>query len=306
MSAPDAAGTDGGSFFTGITHAVAGVLCFAPGAVFVRMAAGINPLEITLHRMAWTAAAIFVYSISVKHGFLINSRREARDFALFGLVAALHFGCFVASLSFTKVSHALALCYTAPIFAALFSAVMLKERCGAVKISGIIVSFVGISILVGFEPDIGPEILKGDALALVSGITLGLYHTLGRMYREQYSMPKYNGNVYLFAAMYLFVTLMTLRAVFPAGFGSVYTAYSLAGVFGSTLFGTLLGHLFVNSALRRVSTVVVSLITTQEVTTGVIFAYFALGEAASLNSAIGILISLAGIAMVITEKNGGQ
>ena len=306
MSVPNAAGADGRSFWTGITHAVAGVLCFAPGAVFVRMAAGIDPLEITLYRMAWAAAAIFVYSISVKHDFMIKSRREARDFAVFGLVAALHFGCFVASLSFTKVSHALALCYTAPIFAALFSSVILKERCGAVKTAGIMISFSGISILVGFEPDIGREILKGDALALVSGIMLGLYHTLGRMYREKYSMPKYNGNVYLFAALYLFVTLMSLRIFSPSGFGSVYTVYSLSGVLGSTLFGTLLGHLFVNSALRRVSTVVVSLITTQEVTTGVIFAYFALGEAASLNSMIGILISLAGIALVITEKNGGQ
>ncbi|HPG57326.1 MAG TPA: DMT family transporter [Candidatus Wallbacteria bacterium] len=290
---------ESGQFLTGILCAVAGVLCFAPGALFIRMAGGIDPLEITLHRMAIASIAIFVFSLFYKSDTGAKNLKECLELGSFGMIAAVHFGCFVASLSFTFVSHSLALCYTAPIFAALFSRVILSERCTVKQMWAIAVTFGGIFILVGFEPLISPKVLFGDFLALISGVALGLYHTVSRMYRDKYTLLKYKANAYFFAAVYLFIVLMVLRFSFYGGFGSVYSAYSVAGVAASAILCTLAGHALINFALRRVSTVLVSLITTQEVTGGIIFAMIFLNETLSAASFAGIAVSLAGITLVI-------
>ncbi len=295
-----AGAADGGQFATGILCAAAGVLCFAPGALFIRMADGIDPLEITLHRMALASLAIFIFSRASGADLAAKTRKEYAELAAFGLIAAAHFGCFVASLSFTFVSHSLALCYTAPIFAALFSSVILSEKCSRRQIAAIAVTFAGIFILVGFEPASGPKVLFGDFLALVSGVALGLYQTISRMYKDRYSLPKYIANAYFFAALYLFAVLGALRFSAVGSFGSVYTPYAVAGVVSSAVFCTLIGHALINFALRRVGTVLVSLITTQEVTGGIIFAMIFLNEKLSMTALTGIVISLVGIALVIS------
>lgn len=287
-------------FVTGILCAVAGVLCFAPGALFIRMADGIDPLEITLHRMALASLAIFIFAKAAGSDLAAKTRKEYAELAVFGLIAAVHFGCFVASLSFTFVSHSLALCYTAPIFAALFSSFILSEKCTGRQTAAIAVTFAGIFILVGFEPASGPKVLFGDFLALVSGVALGLYQTVSRMYKDRYSLLKYKANAYFFAALYLFAILGALRFSMCGRFGSVYTPYAVAGVVSSAIFCTLIGHALINFALRRVGTVLVSLITTQEVTGGIIFAMIFLNEKLSMTALTGIVISLFGIALVIS------
>ncbi|HBC76727.1 MAG: hypothetical protein A2008_01840 [Candidatus Wallbacteria bacterium GWC2_49_35] len=287
-------------FVIGILCAVAGVLCFAPGALFIRMADGIDPLEITLHRMAIASLAIFIFAKAAGSDLTAKTRKEYAELAVFGLIAAVHFGCFVASLSFTFVSHSLALCYTAPIFAALFSSFILSEKCTGRQIAAIVVTFAGIFILVGFEPASGPKVLFGDFLALISGVALGLYQTVSRMYKDRYSLLKYKANAYFFAALYLFAVLGALRFSMCGSFGSVYTPYAVAGVLSSAIFCTLIGHALINFALRRVGTVLVSLITTQEVTGGIIFAMIFLNEKLSLTAFTGIFVSLLGIALVIS------
>lgn len=287
-------------FVIGILCAVAGVLCFAPGALFIRMADGIDPLEITLHRMAIASLAIFIFAKAAGADLTAKTRKEYAELAGFGLIAAIHFGCFVASLSFTFVSHSLALCYTAPIFAALFSSFILSEKCTNRQIAAIGVTFAGIFILVGFEPASGSKVLFGDFLALVSGVALGLYQTVSRMYKDRYSLLKYKANAYFFAALYLFAVLVALRFSMCGRFGSVYTPYAVAGVVSSAIFCTLIGHALINFALRRVGTVLVSLITTQEVTGGIIFAMIFLNEKLSMTALTGIVVSLLGIALVIS------
>ncbi len=289
-------------FITGIIAAAAGVLCFAPGALFIKMADGITPLEITLHRMAVASLLIFIFSTASGKTITVNNKKEYAELAFFGLIAAIHFGCFVASLSFTFVSHALSLCYTAPIFAALFSGYTLQEKSSPRQIIAILITSIGIFILVGFENAINKKILFGDMLALISGIALGLYQTLSRMYKDRYTLLQYKANAYFFAAFYLFLTLITLRFTTPEGFGSVYTPKAAVGVISSAVFCTLIGHALINYALRRAGTVLVSLITTQEVTGGIIFAIIFLNEKLSAAAAAGISISLAGIAIIITGR----
>ena len=58
---------------------------------------------------------------------LALARADLPRFALFGLVAALHFLFYIGSLSFTTVAHSLSLVYTAPVFVAVLAALLLRQ-----------------------------------------------------------------------------------------------------------------------------------------------------------------------------------
>lgn len=266
------------------------------------MAEGVEPLEITLHRMALASLLIFIFSKIKKNKLVVLNFNELKELLLVGLIAALHFGCFVMSLSYTLVSHSLALCYTAPIFAMLFSNFLLNENINKYQILAIIISSFGVLILSKFEPTFNNKMIYGDILALISGISLGLYQTLSRMYKEKYDVLKYKANAYLFASIYLFVILIVLRILNENRFLSAYSFKSVLGIILSAVVCTLIGHVFINLALRNVKTTYVSIISTQEVTGGIIFAMIFLDEKLSLITLIGITLSLIGSIIVILAK----
>ena len=224
---------------------------------------------------------------------LLPRRADAFRFAGFGLAAALHFLSYIASLSFTTIAQSLALVYTAPIFVTIFSAIFLQEPIAPRKWLGAIVTVIGIAVMVGFEAQMNARMLFGDALALVSAITFGLYSVAGRSQRRRYPLFTYAGTVYALAA--LWVTPAALLSFTPSG----YTARSVAAVVASGLLPLAVGHTLYNAALRRTHATTVNLIATQEVTGGVLLGWLLLGQMPQPNEIMGIALALIGIAIVL-------
>ena len=98
------------------------------------------------------------------------TRGDWPRFALWGLVTAFHFGCYIASLDYTSVAHSLALVYTSPIWVSLLSWLVLREPLPRRKWVGIFVTLVGMGVLSGFEPAWTPRMLLGDAKASISSL----------------------------------------------------------------------------------------------------------------------------------------
>ena len=110
----------------GVMFAALAVLAFSSSPVFGRWAgATLTAYEITAGRML--TAGIVVLGIALWQRQALPPRADWRRFAAFGLVAALHFGFYLAALIYTSIAHALAITYTAPIFVALFSTWLLGE-----------------------------------------------------------------------------------------------------------------------------------------------------------------------------------
>jgi drug/metabolite transporter (DMT)-like permease len=211
----------------------------------------------------------------------------------YGLVAALHFGCYIASLNYTTIAHSLAIVYTAPIFVALFSAWFLGEGMDRRKWLGTLVAVGGVAILAGFEPAFSPRMAVGDLLALGSAICFGLYSVVGRSQRHRYGLFAYAGSVYALAGLWLLpVALLNFS---PNG----YTASAIASVLALGLLPLALGHTLYNAALRQTRATLVNLIATQEVTGGILLGILFLGELPTSTSLIGVAITLIGIVLVI-------
>ncbi|HEY65611.1 MAG TPA: DMT family transporter [Caldilineae bacterium] len=265
---------------------------FSTSPVLIRWAAPLSPYEITAWRLG--VAALVVMSLArLKRQPLGPPRRDLRRFLGFGLITALHFLFYIASLNFTTIAHSLALVYTAPIFVTIASAWFLHEPIPRRKWLGVIVAIIGIAILTGFEPQMTGRMIVGDLLAIGSAVMFGLYSVAGRSQRTQYPLFTYAGAVYGLAALWMLpIAALTFT---PSGYGWRQAGSLLS--LGVLPLG--LGHTLYNAALRRVHATYVNLIATQEVTGGVILGILLLHEIPSLNAIIGAIVTLIGIAFVI-------
>ncbi len=277
---------------SGVSLALAAVLAFSTTPVLVIWAAPLSPYEITFGRLAVATAVVVILGRLSRQPFL-PARTDLGRFVLFGLVTAIHFLSYIASLNFTTIAHTLAIVYTAPVFVTSFSSWFLKEPVQPRKWIGIVVAVLGIAVLAGFEPRLNARMLIGDGLALISAVTFGLYTVAGRSQRDRYSLFTYAGTVYGAAALWtLPVAALNLT---PAG----YNTRSLLALFGAGLIPLATGHTLYNAALRRTHATIVNLIATQEVTGGVLLGLLFLQQVPQVNEIVGVLITLLGIALVL-------
>ena len=312
----------------GLGYAVVAVAFFATSPILVRWAAPLSPFAITFGRLASAALVVLLVERLSRRGaatrLLPAAEADARAtgeltepgvgvyadrvsasrvvhaslwtavglFALYGLVAALHFLLYIASLSYTTIAHSLAIVYTAPVFVTLFAALLLKERIRPRQWLGLPVVAVGIAILAGFEPAMDERMLFGDLLALGSAICFGLYSIAGRRERAAYPLLRYAGLVYLGAAAWL------LPAAVVGGVGEL-DARSIAAVVALGVFPLAIGHTLYNASLRRTHPTYVNLVSTQEVTLGVLLGYLVLGETPGPSTLVGGGLSLLGVALVL-------
>ncbi len=283
---------EGAAGRSGLLLAVAAVTAFSTAPVLVLWAAPLSAFEITLGRLATGAVAIGVLARLNRQPYL-PARADLARFAGIGFITALHFICYIASLSFTTIAHALALVYTAPIFVALFSAWFLKEPIAPRKWIGVLITVIGIGILAGFEPRLNSRMIIGDLLALVSAVTYALYSIAGRSQRARYPLFTYAGTVYGLAALW------ALPAAALSFTPSGYTWRSALAVLGAGLIPLAAGHTLYNAALRRIHATTANLIATQEVTGGMILGALLLGQVPQTNEIVGALVALIGIALVL-------
>src|SRR5438552_3635885 len=122
--------------------------------------------------------------------------RTMLRFLAYGLIAAVHFFCAIASLRYTTPAHSLALIYTAPIFVTLLSAWLLHEPVHPRQWTGISVAVLGVAIIAGLEPRFSWSMAGGDALAILSAISFGFYSVAGRYERARYPLFVYASRVY--------------------------------------------------------------------------------------------------------------
>jgi drug/metabolite transporter (DMT)-like permease len=292
-SAPDAIQSRRGLLYVCIA-----VFFFSTSAILVRWSKPFNAVEIAFWRLAIAAFLVALMGI-LTHQHLFLKRNELPRFAFYGLVTALHFIFYIASLNFTTIAHALAIIYTSPVFVTLFSAFVLHEPLPLRKHLGTGVAILGIAILAGFEPHYtacslsGQCMILGDSLALLSALCFAIYSIAGRGERNHHPLFRYTTNVYGLAALWL------LPAMLYFAFQHPYPLAAVSAIVALGIFPLGLGHTLYNAAVRHVHATYANLIATQEVTAGVILGVILLHEIPSITAIIGGVVTLVGIIGVL-------
>ena len=283
---------------------------FSTSPVLVKWADPMSPFTKTWARMLIGAVAVGLAAWQVgranrgasveaqmaDRAEVVMHRRPLLRFLLYGLIAALHFLCAIASLQYTTAAHSLAIIYTAPVFVTLFSALFLKEPIRKKQWIGVGVAVIGITILAGLEPTMTLTMAFGDALALGSAVAFGFYSVAGRYERMRYPLLVYASRVYGAAALWLLpAALLAIPGSPPEAWG----LRQIASVVGLGLGPLALGHTLYNASLRRIHATYVNIIASQEVTGGILLTWLLLAQTPSLNSLIGALVTLVGTGLVL-------
>lgn len=296
-ASPQLAEGGGSAQRRGVLLATAAVLAFSSSPVLVRWAAvSLGPYEIAAVRLL--VAGAVVLGLACWQGQPLPARSELPKFALFGLITALHLVLIIASLSYTTIAHSLSILYTAPIFVALFAAIILHETITGRRWAGILTVVAGVAILAGFEPLFDRRMLIGDFMALGSAVSFAFYSLAGSSQRTRYGLFAYAGTVYTLASCW---TLPLAAWTFTA---SGYTPAVIASLLALALIPLAIGHTLFNAALRHADATEVNVVVMQEVVISITWGALFLHEIPASSSAVGVLITLIGVVLVLRASSG--
>jgi drug/metabolite transporter (DMT)-like permease len=292
---------DPGRARTGVGRAglvlLAGVLAMAWASILIRWTAA-PPLVIGAGRL--TAATLILAPVAWRSGpgeWRRLSRGQWALLAVAGVAMGLHFATWIASLSLTSVASSVVLVSTTPLFVAIASPLLLRERVPRTMALAVGLAVLG-SVLVGVADAraVGGA-LAGNLLALAGALMASVYVLAGRVLRRELSLLAYIWPAYGLGALVLLL-------------GCGLAGQPLVGyeprVYGLLLLLALgpqiVGHSSVNWALRYLSPTFVTVAVLGEPLGATLLALLVLGERPPWVLLLGGVILLLGIGLAVHSE----
>jgi drug/metabolite transporter (DMT)-like permease len=281
-----------------------GVFVVSFAAILIRFAHadGAPSLAIAAVRLAVAAAVLAPFAWLRAGAEMIRlGRRELGLCMLSGALLAVHFWAWITSLEHTSVASSTALVTTNPLWVALASAVLLRERPGAAAIAGIVLTIAGSVLVFAADasrapgPDSAP--LLGNTLALAGAIAASGYLLVGRALRARVSLAAYIWLAYSSAAVLLVAAALATGISFASLPGTAWT-FMIALALGPQL----IGHTTFNWALRRLTATFVAVAILGEPVGSALLAYFLFGEQFSALQFAGFVLLLVGIFVAARDE----
>jgi drug/metabolite transporter (DMT)-like permease len=217
-----------------------------------------------------------------------------------GVLLALHFVGFFLAMRMTTVAAGTALVALQPIFAALF----VKLSGGHIPSKawlGMIVSFIGVGLVAGVDLQISYKAFLGDLAAIISAALAAAYIMAGSKAQRTLETTTYTTICYFTCSMTaLPMALIAGNEIFS------FSAKEWWILLGLILGAQLLGHSMFNSALKRVSPAIVSLIVFFEVPVSAVLAFWWLDQKPPAGIIPGIVLILIGCILVVTRTRGAS
>ncbi len=210
-----------------------------------------------------------------------------------GFFLALHFASWISSLAFTSVASSAALVSTNPIWIALVSWLLFRERVGGWLAIGISVAMLGsLSIFLSDATTVTTQVnpILGNLLALVGSLTVCGYLLIGRRLAGAISIWLYVSVVFSAAAVFLWL--------FAIIAGANLLQFSQLGwlcIIGLAVGPQLLGHTGINWALKHLTPSLVAVAILGEPIGSALWAWWIFGENFAPFQLAGFALLLVGI-----------
>ena len=243
-----------------------------------------------------TIAALIIAPFAMARAGPELRRLQRKDLLLCaasGLLLAVHFWTWIASLEYTSVANSTVLVTTNPVWVALLSAWLLREKPAKTQLMGVALTLVGtLLIFVAENSHSGPATapLLGNSLALMGALAASGYLLIGRGLRSNLSLLSYVWLTYSFAALALIIAaLASGETVNDVSFNAWLLIAALA------IGPQLLGHTAWNWALRRLSATFVAVSILGEPIGSALLAWWLLDEGFVPLQLAGFVVLLGGI-----------
>jgi drug/metabolite transporter (DMT)-like permease len=229
--------------------AVLGVSFSGP---LVRLSAA-HPIAIAVWRLFYSLLIVAIPLVTTGswRQWRALDRRSVGLAVVGGVLLALHFWSWNASVELTTIAASVVLVNTQPLMVGLLSVYWLHEPPSRQQWVGIVVAVLGAFVVVLPDLATGGFSLEGtaaagDALALIGAITAAIYYVIGRRLRATLDLWAYVGLVYGVCL----VTLVGLALISGGPLGP-YPARENLLFAGLALGPMLLGHTGMNWALKH-------------------------------------------------------
>lgn len=231
-----------------------GVAIVSTASILIRYAQADGASSAMIAAGRLTIAALIMAPIALSRAgpeLLRIRRKDLLLCAASGLLLAVHFWTWIASLEFTSVANSTVLVTTNPVWVALLSAWLLHEKPAKVQLAGVALTLVGTLLIFLADtshnaPTSAP--MLGNSLALMGALAASGYLLIGRGLRSNLSLLCYVWLTYSFAALALIVAALAQgETIHDVSFNAWLLIAALA------IGPQLLGHTAWNWALRRLS-----------------------------------------------------
>jgi len=252
-----------------------------------------NPIAIAGTRSGISAIIIYLYIITFKKDIdktkLINKDIYKWIGAFFYAATVI---IFVAANKMTTAANVIFLQYTAPVWVALFSGIILKEKVK--RIDWVVIFFVMSGMMLFFLGDIEIGQMLGNILAVISGVAFaGVVLSLKMQKNCKAIEVVFLGN------------LLTLIVSLPFIFQSIPDFKSIIGLILLGVFQLGFAYIFFSEAIEKVSAVEAILIPAIEPILNPIWVFLIIGEKPSKFAIIGgivVIISILSRSIILNKK----
>ncbi len=266
----------------------------------------ISPVTLIFTR-AGLGTALLVAILAVRRQRPLPPRDALLPLAAMGFVGvAFHQLLQAHALILTSAVNTGWLIGLTPLWSALLSAFVLKERFGAAKIAGLLIGFAGAALVVT-RGQLGAALLalpatRGDLLILASTVNWALYTVLGHPTIRRLGPTRATAGAMLLG-------WLMLAPFFAARSGwSDYARLTPAGWLGVLFLGVAcsgLGYLFWYGALERVEASRVAALLYLEPLVTLAAAVALLGEPVRITTVVGGLMVAGGVILVQSARAAG-
>ena len=292
-----------------------GILAVSTAAILIRLILlEASALVIAAYRLALSALISgLLLLIAHKSKRTQLNRKDIGLLVLSGVFLSAHFAAWITSLEFISVSSSVILVTTTPLWVALLSPVVLKEKVSSRFYWGMAVAIIGGICIAISSPcrlssvglrcsgsvfERGSQTLWGMALALFGAWMASGYMLIGRKMRLKMDNLSYTTAVYTVSAIVL-ILVVILRGEKVLGYSpQIYALFVALAVIPQ-----LLGHSVLNYSLEVLPATVVSMALLGEPIGSTILAVIFLNEIPSTLEIIGGIFILLGIVISVLPES---
>lgn len=215
---------------------------------------------------------------------------------LIGIPSTLFYYLFYyAGTDILPASQAFIINYLWPIMSVIFACIILKEKFTFKKFIAILISFAGVSVVVGVSMgELNSKMLIGAFCCALGAVSYGIFTALSKK-------TNYNKTMILMAS-YFATFVVTLVINLVNGDMFVASIGQMSGFLWNGIFAVAVANLFWVKALETGNTAKVSNLAYITPFISLIWTFLILGEEIKVSSLIGLIIIIAGIFIQLKEK----
>nr|WP_242071808.1 EamA family transporter [Brevibacillus formosus] len=259
--------------------------------------AGVSVSTLLFLRFLLATALFFGLLLWRKESLRLDKKQVLSMFCLGGILYTLQSLSFFSAVQYIPTSMAALLLYTFPVFVAILSYFVEKERLTKKTVIAMLITLVGLGLVRGLS--FGGIQPIGVLLALAAALFYSVYIVVGNRVVKGVSSYVTSAYIALFACISTFFI-----ALKDGGVNLSFPVQGWWALLGIVVFSTVVAISFFFRGLQLIGSTKASVLSTLEPVVTFGFSALLFGEAFSLLQLLGGCAVLVGAALIVSGKGG--